>query len=204
MTWRGEIMGLAQSERLPAALDLIGDLLGGGSADRAHWRLMLGLPPAQALIFGMLWARPGQLVTAEALLLAMDFDGYEASEASMKMHVSHLRASLRRRGFPLAVAARWGAGYALTDTAASAMRHLAPDLAARHALRRSLGDLPAQAAAKQGTPWTDQDDADLRLMVSKGDARPVIAYELERSESAILDRLAALGFRAGVIWVAGT
>ena len=47
MTWRGEIMALPEFERLPAALDLIGDLLGGGSADRAHWRAMLGLPPAR-------------------------------------------------------------------------------------------------------------------------------------------------------------
>jgi len=203
MTWRGEIMGLPQHDRLPAALDLIGDLLGGGTADRAHWRAVLGFPPAQAMLFGMLWARPGQLVTAEALLLAMDFEGYEATEATLRVQISSVRIRLRKRGFPLAIACRWGVGYVLPDKVASALRHLAPDPAARHALQRSLGDLPAQAAEKQGMPWTDQDDDDLRLMVSKGDPRPVIAYELERSERSILDRMSCLGIRAGVDGAAG-
>lgn len=194
MTWRGEIMALPEVERLPAALDLITDLFGGGTADRTHWRAVLGIPPQQSLLFAMFYARPGQLVAVDAILLALDFEDYAATEAGVRVQVSNLRGALARAGVPDAITTGWGMGYALTQQAANALRPLAPPPPpSRAAVVRSMGNLEPAGLDRQGCPWTPQDDADLEMMIDKGDSLDVIAFELERTQRAVLDRQRALG-----------
>lgn len=195
MSFRAEIMALPEADRLPAALDMIGDLMGGGSADRAHWARALNASPGVAAVFLALWSRPGVTVTHDALSASLEWNGYKADADNTKVYVCYLRRALRALGFDDGgVKLHWGVGYYITPALASQLAHLAPVAAPEYRPRGFLGDRPADdPLARQGEAWSDQDDQDLRRMLLRGDDPVVIADELQRTQRAISERCRTLG-----------
>lgn len=193
MTWRDDIMALPEPDRLPAALDMIRDLLGGGTAEINHWRNVLGARPSVALVFSVLLARPGIITPRETLQLALEFAGRNYVGKSTDVHVSLLRRLLRKAGHPEPIRAVFGAGYVLDARCAADMLQRYPP---RYpAPRRTLGDVSEHPLERQGCPWDGQDDTDLKRMVVRGDELRFIAYELQRTERAVMARCDTLGIR---------
>lgn len=191
MEWRNEILGLSEEDRLPAALDMIHDLMGGSDAVVTHWRRALNIPPAIAVVFGCLIARPGQVIPRSTIADALEFRGLNSGEgnSTVSVYVSRLRHRLSKLGLPDAIKATPGAGYEFDANTARTIKNLYP-----------FDPSPAvdglDRFVRAGRKWSREDDDDLKRMYLRRDALSVIAYELDRSERAVLDRASALGLRA--------
>lgn len=193
MTWRDDILGLPEPEQLPAALNMIRDLMGGGTAEICHWQGVLGVPPAAALVFGVLLSRPGVIVSRETIYSALEFSGRKGYGKSLDVNICYLRRALRQCGRNASIRAVFGAGYILDQ-------HCAADILERYppryaAPRQTLADAAEFPLERRGTPWDNQDDLDLRRMVLRGDELRFIAYELQRTERAVILRCDLLGLR---------
>ena len=190
------IRALPKDEQLEAALDVIRDLTGGGSADVAHWSAVLGMERAAAVVFSVLWARQGAIVSTEVMLRSVESHGFaEWSRQNMSVALCKCRRQLAAAGISEGIKNRFGQGYFLTPEAIKALEHRAPAREDGGVGKLTLGSLPEEIVARRGSAWTPEDDGELRRMFLRGDAVSAIAWELERSERACLERLRALGLR---------
>lgn len=193
-------MNLPEHDRLPAALDMITDLMGGGVIDKQHWRQVLRIAPAPAVVFSVLMARRGAVVSRDSMAEAMEYRGYDKA-GNIKIidnYIMKIRRSLKRLGYPEAVKTRWGLGWALERDVADKIADRFPKASDPLPVETMRG-VSEEPLARAGSPWSQDDDDDLRRMVRRGDLLSAIAYEMDRTERACLERARVLGLRGGIV-----
>ena len=117
--WRAAIMNLPKDDRLPAALDMLSDVMGDDDQEREHWRLALKIRPQAATVLTMLLARPGRVVRKDVAHMALDATGSEAiSRDLVNVAVHHIRRALERKGIHGAIRSHYGTGFSICPVAA--------------------------------------------------------------------------------------
>lgn len=165
MNLRAIVMDLPPDERLPAALDLLDTLAGNGEM-LAAWMQAYRLTRQEASVWHVLNGAAGRVVTRDALMLrAFGFD----SGRARTLDVVVLRI---RRKVPVRIETVAGVGFRATV-------YLPPPPPV---------DTDTTARPREGTPWTDDDDAELIRMVRSGSRWWAIAEELDRTERGCMDR----------------
>ena len=200
MNIRAEIMAQPAEDRLELALQALEAVYPASDFDPLAWKEALGLTGAKARLCHLLLSRAGSAVSHEALLVAANpqasLSGDGPNTDIVKVYAVHLRRAFRSHKLPgRGLIPDWGTGYSLCrETAAAIVPMLSAIAAEREAIQvpyRTPPECP-DALARAGAPWSDQDDADLTQMYQRGDHLTHIAYELERTERAIRDRIQTL------------
>lgn len=180
MSIRAEIMDLPQEERLHYALDLLEQFTGDGDRGQIAWlRRHFGLSKAKARVLLALNAAYPRMMTHEGILQCLPRgaeDDYQSNNLA-SVYISHIRAALAKAGGP-GVELIWGQGYRLTE-------------------KLDVGSIDYKGPFRRSCAWSEENDADLRRMAENGSDLAAMAYELERTERAVLERMRALGLGRG-------
>ena len=164
MSLVAQVMAEPPERRLDMALYLLEEVTGRPDESYRWLRATYGLTKGQSTILCALAAAYPRMMTKDALFATLG--RVENSPHIVAIYVCHIRSKT-----PAKVRNVWGEGFVLDEPFAIPR---APD------------------TSRERSPWTTQDDADLRAMLASGSRRDVIAEELERSEASIRDRILRL------------
>lgn len=168
MSLRSEIMDLPAADRLQAALDML-DLMAGEDIGQIAWlRRNMGLEPMSARVLIILNNAFPRAVSKDAIYMAI----WGSDSDVIPKIIDVMICKLRKKG--VIIETVWGYGYALPE-------------------RVEIGTEVAREEARQHLRWTDENDSDLRAMCRNGSSVRAMAYELERTERAVLERIRLLG-----------
>ncbi len=166
MSLVAQVMAEPPERRLDMALYLLEEVTGRPDESYAYLRTVYGLAKGPSTILCALAAAYPRMMTKDALFATLGRD--EIDLAIVDVYICHIR-----RKTPAKVRNVWGEGFVLDEP----FEIVRADPADRR---------------RERSPWTAQDDADLRAMLASGSRRKVIAEELERSEASIRDRIQLL------------
>lgn len=174
---RDKIMEQPVEDRLEYAIGLLEMLMPGRNDERVTYlKGVHGLTPAEAKLLVILHENAGRCVSVASLHAAMYINDADAPEFKI---VTVLICKIRAKcGDEIDIENVWGHGYKLN----TALEFPSVDL------EPSEVTVDPTVAAKHNTPWSDQDDDDLRQMVMRGDTWGTIAYELERTVRGCVER----------------
>jgi DNA-binding winged helix-turn-helix (wHTH) protein len=163
---RDEVMSLPEKERLKYALELI-DELSGSDTEKQFWVSdKLGLTAQQAQIFLVLNAAAPNCVPRSVIFTSVWGRDSDVEVKIVDVFICHMRAK------GLAINTHWGVGYSLAN-------------------KIEVGEMTPEIA-NRGRRWTEQDDKDLAEMVANGSSIRAMAYELDRTERGINERIMRL------------
>lgn len=163
MSVRDDVMSLPAEERLSYALELLEELLESKLEKQVWLKKNFNLTPMQAQLFLLLNKNSPRVVTKEAILRLIWGD----SDVDCKI-VDVLVCHIRRKG--LSIATHWGVGYSVPKVI-------------------DVGENTKPSEVNRTKPWTAENDSDLISMLKSKSSLHVIAYELERTERGIKDRI---------------
>lgn len=171
MNIRTQIMALPAEDRLPVALDLLDEFM-SHDVQQIEWiRRKLGISPMAAKMVLILNRAAPRVVTRDMLMVAMW--GHDCDHILKNLHVYKHRINAVRPGL---VSVAHGVGYFIEKP-------------------MQIGALLPKQPPRLGLIWTRENDEDLRRMVASGSTVASIAYELDRSERAVSDRIRKLGVK---------
>lgn len=165
MTYRKTIMALPAAERLEYALTLLDELTGADTGEQVWVERELGLSPQQARFFLILNAAAPRTVTKAALFDAV-WGESDTNPKIVDVIVCYMRAK------NIEIITDRGKGYALKE-------------------RIEIGTMTPEIV-NRGRPWTAENDADLANMLANGSTLRAMAYELDRTERGVNERIALL------------
>lgn len=166
MSLVAQVMAEPPERRLDMALYLLEEVTGRPDESYRWLSATYSLTKRQATILCALAAAYPRMVTKDALFATLGRD--EISPNIVSVYICHVRRKTNAK-----IRTVWGDGFVLDEP----FEIIRADPADRR---------------RERSPWTAQDDADLRAMLASGSRRKVIAEELERSEASIRDRIQLL------------
>lgn len=125
--WRDAILDLPLEDRLPAALDMLSDVLSDDALERDRWCRALKIWPGVSVLLCVLLARPGMIVQSDTVATAFEAYGSEATpETLIPVYVFHLRRALKREGLAGAIHTHRGIGWSIGADAAAELKRRYP------------------------------------------------------------------------------
>jgi DNA-binding winged helix-turn-helix (wHTH) protein len=163
MGLREQVMSLPAEDRLTYALDLLEDL-SGQKVERETWLMTKkGLSRTEAKVLLAINSRSPNPVSREAIYTSV----WCGSEVGIRI-VDVILSRLRAKGFKIKT--HYCFGYRLEEPL-------------------EIGEMAAYEEKNRGEPWSEQDDSDLIRMQKNGYSLRAMAYEMDRTERAVNDRL---------------
>lgn len=166
MLLRQEIMALPEQERLPYALELLEEMTGSKLENQMWLKEKYRLSMTEANLFLMLNNNSPRTMTREAIFKSIWGD----TEVEISI-ISVMVCNIRKKG--LTISNNWGIGYFVPD-------------------RIEVGESMKYVEANRMKVWTAENDADLIAMVKAGSSLRSMAYETDRTERAVNDRIRRL------------
>lgn len=168
-------MSVPADERVDLAIFLLEELTGGVDGSRAWLKKQFGLTKTEASVLATLNRVPGKVYSKTNLYVAVYGDASDVHDKIIDIFICKIRAKIK----PLVITTFWGQGYCLNE------KIEIPEVSAEPVRVVEYG---VSDEGRSGTPWTKEEDDDLRVMMENGSKISVIAYEFDRTECACLDR----------------
>lgn len=166
MGYREDLLSLPAEERLEYALDIIEEIT--GTKKKSLWWVMenYGLTKTEAQLFLMLNNNFPRIVSIEALYNTIWGDTDAAPEI-VRVYVCKMRSK------GLKIITHWGVGYSVEEYV-------------------DVGEAEVPDEMNKSKKWTEEEDLDLITMVQSKSSLRSMAYEFDRTERAVKERIMKL------------
>lgn len=169
-TMRQLVLSKPLDKQLEYALYLLDELSGAPEVKSAWLRRIWNLTPMQCKILCALNAAHPHIVTKEGLFASLATDAEELKMVDVYIHKI-------RKNAPYKIETVWGVGYRLSEKI----------------------EIPEEEAVgffereNRSIRWTKEQDDDLVTMLENGSKLSAIAYEMGRTERAVMERIKLKG-----------